>query len=136
MYIEEPSKHIIREVRLKLDNHGREDVDIFVSGGLDPEDIRNLWPYVDGVGIGGYVSNADPVDFGLDIVVRDGEAVTKRGKLPGLKRVAYENGEQVIEPATEPDAGRFERRVADGEVLSVEYGRRRTHDASAGHCGT
>jgi Nicotinic acid phosphoribosyltransferase len=77
-------RHIIKEVRWKLDDKGRDDVGIFVSGGLGPEDVRNLGDIVDGFGIGGFISNADPVDFSLDIVELNGMPTTKRGKLPGL----------------------------------------------------
>ncbi|RLM90356.1 nicotinate phosphoribosyltransferase [Halobellus sp. Atlit-38R] len=80
-------RHIVREVRWTLDAHGREDVDIFVSGGLGPADLRELGDVADGFGVGGYVSNADPVDFALDIVEVDGEPAAKRGKLTGAKAV-------------------------------------------------
>lgn len=111
-------KHIIKEVKWELDAIGRDDVDVFISGGLGPEDITELGRYVDGIGVGSYISNADPVDFGLDIVVREGEDTTKRGKLPGMKRVAYENGGQVIEPTNRADSGRFELAVENGDVLT------------------
>lgn len=42
---------------------------------------------VDGFGIGGYVSNADPIDFVLDIVEIEGIPTAKRGKLSGKKQV-------------------------------------------------
>jgi len=78
-------RHIIKEVRFKLEQLGREDVDIFISGGLTPDDIRELRDIVDGFGIGGYISNADPVDFSLDIVQVNDEEVSKRGKLEAMK---------------------------------------------------
>ena len=84
-------RHIIREVRWELDARGREDVDVFVSGGLGPADLRDLRDVADGFGVGSYISNADPVDFALDIVAVDGEAVAKRGKLSGVKSV-YRTG--------------------------------------------
>jgi nicotinate phosphoribosyltransferase len=68
----------------------------------------------DGFGVGGYVSNADPVDFALDIVEVDGEPAAKRGKLSGAKgvyrtpdgghhvglrgRAGPEDGEPLLEP--------------------------------------
>jgi len=78
-------KHIIREVRFHLDKAGRDDVDIYVSGGIDVDAVKELRSFVDGFGIGSAVTNADPVDFGLDIVEVDGEEISKRGKLPGVK---------------------------------------------------
>ncbi len=80
-------EHIVREVRWTLDAHGHEEVGIFVSGGLGPAELRALGPYVEGFGVGGYVSNADPLDFALDIVAVDGEPAAKRGKLTGVKQV-------------------------------------------------
>ena len=80
-------RHIVREVRWELDAAGYEDVSIFASGGLGPERLRELRDLVEGFGVGGYVSNADPVDFALDIVEVDGEPAAKRGKLSGAKQV-------------------------------------------------
>lgn len=119
-------RHIIKEVRWKLNGEGYNDVNIYVSGGLGPEDINELGDVVDGFGVGGYISNADPVDFSLDIVELNGEPTTKRGKLPGIKSVHRKNGEHVIEPADELDAGMFEKAVQNGEVLqtyNIEQGR-------------
>jgi len=80
-------QRIVRETRWELDARGYDHVDIFVSGGLGPADCEALREYVDGFGVGGYVSNADPVDFALDIVEVDGEPAAKRGKLSGTKQV-------------------------------------------------
>ena len=80
-------EHIIREVRWELDVRGHTGLDVYVSGGLGPADLRGLREYVDGFGVGSYVSNADPVDFALDIVEVDGEPAGKRGKLSGTKQV-------------------------------------------------
>ncbi len=79
-------RHIIREVIWELDARGHDDVDVYVSGGLGPTDLRELRDLVAGFGVGGYVSNADPVDFALDIVEVDGELAAKRGKLSGTKQ--------------------------------------------------
>lgn len=89
-------KRIIQEVQWELDEMNRNDVDVYVSGGITPEQIRNLRSVIDGVGVGSHISNANPVDFGLDIVVRDGEPLSKRGKLSGQKYVTRENGEVTI----------------------------------------
>ena len=80
-------QHILREIRWKLDARGHEDVGIFASGGIGPDTIRELRDTVEGFGVGSYVSNADPVDFALDIVEVDGELAAKRGKLDGKKEV-------------------------------------------------
>lgn len=80
-------KSILKEVRWELDVRGHDDIDVFVSGGLTPTDLTNLRSIVDGFGVGSYVSTATPIDFGLDIVERDGDPAAKRGKLSGKKSV-------------------------------------------------
>jgi len=80
-------RHIVRELRWELDARGHEAVDIFLSGGLGPNDLRELRDVADGFGVGSYISNADPVDFALDIVAIDGDPIAKRGKLSGIKSV-------------------------------------------------
>ena len=115
-------EHIIRELRWKLDERGHEDIGIFASGGMGPEAIRELRGLVEGFGVGGYVSNADPLDFALDIVETEGEPAAKRGKLGGKKQVyrtpdgahrsvrvdgdAPEGGEPLLEPL-----------LRDGEIV-------------------
>ncbi|WP_227375310.1 nicotinate phosphoribosyltransferase [Haladaptatus halobius] len=79
-------RHILRELRWELDSRGFEDVGIFASGGLGPDELRELRDAADGFGVGSHISNADPVDFALDIVEVDGEPVAKRGKLSGKKQ--------------------------------------------------
>ena len=103
--------HILEEVRWALDSVGRSDVGIFASGGLGPAELRELRAVADGFGVGGYVSNADPVDFALDIVSVDGEPVAKRGKLPGKKEV-YRTAEGGHGIALASEEG-----PADGEAL-------------------
>jgi len=76
---------IIKEVRYELDEMGRADVDIFVSGGLGAEDVAELADLVDGFGVGSAISDAPSVDFSLDIVQVEGRDTSKRGKLPGIK---------------------------------------------------
>lgn len=109
-------ERIIKEVRWELAERDLPDVDIFVSGGLGPEELSQLEHCVDGFGVGGYVSNADPVDFGLDIVELDGKPSAKRGKLSGRKRVSFKRGEFHI--STDPDSpDRLEPLIRDGEVV-------------------
>lgn len=85
-------RHIIREIRWELDARDLGDVDVFVSGGLGPDALRSLRDVADGFGVGGHVSNADPVDFALDIVEVGGDPAAKRGKLSGAKQ-AYRTSE-------------------------------------------
>lgn len=112
-------RDIIREVRWELDAIDRSDVDIYVSGGLGPENLRELRDIVDGFGVGGHVSNANPVDFGLDIVEVDGEDTSKRGKLPGVKRVYRKDGDHCRAPADTGDEDLLEPVILDGTVKRV-----------------
>jgi len=79
---------IIREVRWELDIRGFKDVKIFVSGGLDEDNIQ---PLIDagayGFGVGTSISNSPTIDFAMDIVEVEGRLSAKRGKLGGKKQV-------------------------------------------------
>ncbi|MFB6105071.1 MAG: nicotinate phosphoribosyltransferase [Halobacteriaceae archaeon] len=79
--------HIVREVKWELRARGREDVDVFVSGGITPDSLRALRDVADGFGVGSHITDADPLDFALDIVSVAGEPAAKRGKLSGAKQV-------------------------------------------------
>jgi nicotinate phosphoribosyltransferase len=79
---------IIREVRWELDVRGYKNVRIFVSGGLDEEQVKVLSEAgAEAFGVGTAVSNAPTVDFAMDIVEIEGRLVAKRGKLGGKKQV-------------------------------------------------
>ncbi|WP_372911782.1 nicotinate phosphoribosyltransferase [Salinigranum sp.] len=115
-------RHILREVRWALDSEGYEDVEIFASGGLGPTDLRELRDVADGFGVGGYVSNADPVDFALDIVEVAGVAGAKRGKLGGVKEVyRTRDGRHEIrrgnDPPPEDGEALLEPLLRDGELV-------------------
>ncbi len=122
-------RHIVREVRWELDARGYEDVDLFLSGGLGPDELRALRDVADGFGVGSTITSADPVDFALDIVAVDGEAVSKRGKLSGVKDVyrTADGGHHVsLAERAGPADGRslLEPLVRDGEIV-------REHDLEA-----
>ena len=115
-------RHIIKEVRWELDARGHDDVGIFVSGGLGPDQLRELRDVADGFGVGGYVSNADPVDFALDIVEVDGQPTSKRGKLAGVKDVyrTPDGGHHVAladRPGPVDGESLMEPLVRDGEIV-------------------
>ncbi|AOT72729.1 nicotinate phosphoribosyltransferase [Geosporobacter ferrireducens] len=77
--------HLVRELRSKLDHAGFQYVKIFVSGGLSPDKIRALSAAgADSFGVGSYISGASAIDMTMDIKEVNGEAVAKRGRLPGL----------------------------------------------------
>ncbi len=134
-------RHIVREIRWELDARGREDVDIFLSGGLGPDNLRRLRDVADGFGVGSYISNADPVDFALDIVAVDGEPIAKRGKLSGIKSVyrTADGGHHVglRETAAPPESeSLLEPLIRDGAIvdefeLSLDSAIERAHRDAA-----
>ncbi len=95
-------REIVEEVRWTLDLHGYSNVRIFVSGGLDEEQIRELRDVVDGFGVGTSIAFPPSIDISMDIVEvdygRGFEARTKRGKLPGAKQVYVKGCERVVKP--------------------------------------
>jgi nicotinate phosphoribosyltransferase len=79
---------LIREVRWELDIRGFSHVKIFVSGGLNEENMRGLSDAgAEGFGVGTALSNAPTVDFAMDIVEMNGKLCAKRGKMGGRKQV-------------------------------------------------
>jgi nicotinate phosphoribosyltransferase len=78
---------LIQELRAKLDLAGYEHIRIFVSGGLDPERIKLLAAAgADAFGVGSYISGASAIDMTMDIKEVNGQAVAKRGRIPGLAK--------------------------------------------------
>lgn len=79
---------IIREVRWEMNIRGYDKVKIYISGGVDDENIPELAKAgADGFGVGTTISNAPTIDFAMDIVEMEGKAVAKRGKFGGRKNV-------------------------------------------------
>ena len=78
---------MVTEIRARLDQSGYRHVEIFVSGGLDPDRIadfvRKEAP-VNGYAVGSYISSAPPNDFTADIHEIDGHPIAKRGRIPGV----------------------------------------------------
>ena len=78
---------LVKEVRARLDMAGFRHVEIFVSGGFNPDRIREFIESgapVDTFSVGSYISNASPNDFTADIHEVDGEPIAKRGRTPGV----------------------------------------------------
>ncbi len=79
-------KELINEVRWELDMNGHKDVDIIVSGGLDESSIAGIVDTsVSGFGVGTAISNAPTLDLAMDVVEKDGQPISKRGKFGGRK---------------------------------------------------
>jgi len=78
---------LVKEVRARLDLAGFNKVGIFVSGGIDPERIRQFIAVgapVNGFGVGSYISGAKPIDFTADLHEIEGKPIAKRGRIPGI----------------------------------------------------
>ncbi len=82
-------REIIQEIKWELKLREREDIKIFLSGGLTESSILEFRDIVDGFGIGTYVANSPTIDFAFDIVNIEGKAIAKRGKFAGRKQVGY-----------------------------------------------
>ncbi|MEM4374274.1 MAG: nicotinate phosphoribosyltransferase [Nitrososphaerota archaeon] len=80
-------RRILEEVRWTLTVNGYSGVKIFVSGGVDEEQVLELRDWADGFGVGTSIAFPPSVDIALDIVEVDGKPFSKRGKLPGRKQV-------------------------------------------------
>lgn len=79
-------KELINEVRWELDMNGHKDVDIIVSGGLNESSIADIVDTcVSGFGVGTSISNAPTLDLSMDVVEKDGQHISKRGKFGGRK---------------------------------------------------
>ena len=78
---------MVKEVRSRLDLAGFRHVEIYVSGGFNPERIREFVDAsapVDRFIVGTYISNAKPNNFTADIHEVDGSPIAKRGRIPGI----------------------------------------------------
>ena len=78
---------LVREVRARLDLAGFKHVQIFVSGGISLERIRQFVAEgapVDGFGVGSYITGAKPIDFTADLHEVEGKPIAKRGRIPGI----------------------------------------------------
>ncbi|MGA1974621.1 MAG: nicotinate phosphoribosyltransferase [Conexivisphaerales archaeon] len=85
-------RKIIEEVRWELNVRGGRKVKIFVSGGIDEKEVRELRDVVDGFGVGTSVACAPSIDFNMKLVeIQDAEGKfvpkAKRGDLAGAKDV-------------------------------------------------
>jgi nicotinate phosphoribosyltransferase len=80
-------RKIVEEARWALDLAGYKHVKIFVSGGLDEEQVRELADIADGFGVGTSIAFPPSIDLAMDIVEVDGKPFSKKGKLPGRKQV-------------------------------------------------
>ena len=80
-------RKIVEEARWSLDLAGYKKVKIFVSGGLNEEQVRELVDVADGFGVGTSIAFPPSVDLAMDLVEVNGKPFSKRGKLPGRKQV-------------------------------------------------
>jgi len=84
-------RRIVEEVRWTLDLEGYKHVKIFVSGGIDEEEVAELREVVDGFGVGTAIAFPPSIDISMDIVEIEDKGkwrpISKRGKWPGAKQV-------------------------------------------------
>ena len=81
------SVSLVKEVRARLDLAGFRHVEIFVSGGFNPDRIREFTEAqapVDTFSVGTYIANASPNNFTADIHEVDSAPIAKRGRTPGV----------------------------------------------------
>ena len=77
---------LVREIRNRLDHMNFKHVEIYVSGGFNPEKIREFKESeapVNGYLVGSYISSAVPNEFRADILEIEDKPVAKRGRVPG-----------------------------------------------------
>ena len=77
---------LVREVRQRLDEMNFLHVEIYISGGLTPDKIKNFEETnspVNGYFVGDYISSAKPNNVTANIREIDNNPVAKRGRIPG-----------------------------------------------------
>lgn len=76
---------LVQELRAKLDLAGYKHVEVFVSGGLNPERVTLLSDAgASAFGVGSYISGAQAIDMTMDIKEINGQPIAKRGRIPGI----------------------------------------------------
>ncbi|MFP4632956.1 MAG: nicotinate phosphoribosyltransferase [Halobacteriales archaeon] len=112
-------REIAEEVRWELDVRGYEGVDVFVSGGVDVDEILRLRDVVDGFGVGGYIASPSPVDFSMNLVEVEGEPSAKRGVRGYAKQVYRDGLDDTVVREGETAEGKplLEQVVDSGEVV-------------------
>ncbi|HSW36445.1 MAG TPA: nicotinate phosphoribosyltransferase [Candidatus Limnocylindrales bacterium] len=76
---------LVRETRARLNQAGFQHVQIVVSGGLDLQRIAALAEAgADAFGVGSFISHAAAIDMTMDLKEVQGEALAKRGRIPGI----------------------------------------------------
>ena len=113
---------IVREVKWKLEQEGYKNVKIFLSGGIDEDNIEELIKAgAEGFGIGSAVASAPPVDFAMDVtaVKVNGKwiSIAKRGKFSGIKNVWRKKENGKIKYYVLPEG----KELSSGEPLMEKY---------------
>ncbi len=99
-------RKIIEEVRWELNIRGGKNVKIFVSGGLDEDDVKQYKDLVAGFGVGTSVSDAPSIDFNMKLVEveKNGMMVAKakRGDMSGAKKL-WRDEDRMVDYLTPAD---------------------------------
>ncbi|MEO0289732.1 MAG: nicotinate phosphoribosyltransferase [candidate division WOR-3 bacterium] len=78
---------IIKEIKWELKIREKENIKIFISGGLDEFEVKKLSEAgADGFGVGTSLSNAKVIDYAMDIVEVENKPCAKKGKFGGKKK--------------------------------------------------
>ena len=78
---------LVHEIRARLDQGRYSHVDIFVSGGITPDRIREFVEAqapVSVFAVGYYIAAASPISFTADVKAIEDRAIAKRGRIPGI----------------------------------------------------
>jgi nicotinate phosphoribosyltransferase len=124
-------RKILEEVRWELDIRGFKDVQLFVSGGLNEDSVKEIVDIADGFGVGTSVSSATTIDFSMDIVEIEGKSIAKKGKISGSKSlfVCKSCRKRDIRPYSEKEeiciCGEkmkdiLEKVIKNGEILKLD----------------
>jgi nicotinate phosphoribosyltransferase len=79
---------LVDEINSKLEGEQITGCDIYVSGDMNPEDIKKFIENeskVAGFAIDNYIARGSKINFRADIKEIDGKAVARRGRMPGMK---------------------------------------------------
>ncbi|NCG35796.1 MAG: nicotinate phosphoribosyltransferase [Dehalococcoidales bacterium] len=79
--------NLVDEIAQKLESEGINDIDIYVSGDMTPEDISNFVSKkskVAGFAIDNYIGRGAKINFRADIKEIDGSPIARRGRKSGL----------------------------------------------------
>ncbi|MBK90514.1 MAG: nicotinate phosphoribosyltransferase [Chloroflexi bacterium] len=79
--------HLVDEINKKLEDEQITGCDIYVSGDMNPDDIKQFVENessVAGFAIDNYIARGSKINFRADIKEIEGKAIARRGRMPGM----------------------------------------------------